>query len=166
MANSFTEKELLYVTQIAYYDFDPEMIDELRNQNGGENPTLQQILEKDFDLYKYGSEQEKGQTIYAQWCDNDSKINPENYQGDSNKEKLHYENERSDAAENLYSAIKEGDMCDNWRLVDFHDENDSTGMVACMLDAGHGRAVIGFRGSESYDIQQLILNSVYTSNVV
>ena len=49
-------------------------------------------------------------------------------------------------------------MCDNWRLVDFHDENDSTGMVACMLDAGDGRAVIGFRGSESYDIQQLILD--------
>lgn len=159
MANSFTEKELLYVTQIAYYNFDPELIDELKSQNDGENPTLQEILQEDFNHYLYGKNKED--TIYAQTCVNEAEAKPEEYQGDSKKEERHYENERSNAAKNLYNAIKDGNMYADWTLVDFHDENDSTGMVACMLDAGDGRAVIGFRGSESDDIQQIILDWVF-----
>lgn len=46
-----TEKELLYATQIAYYDFDQNLINELATQNNGVPPTLQDILAKDKELF-------------------------------------------------------------------------------------------------------------------
>lgn len=45
-----TEKELLYATQIAYYDFDQGLIDELTVQNGGVSTTLQDILKENRSL--------------------------------------------------------------------------------------------------------------------
>lgn len=44
--------------------------------------------------------------------------------------------------------------CYNWKVVDYCDKNDSTGFYGCMIDDGKGNAILGYRGSESYDLGQ------------
>ena len=60
-----TEKELLYATQIAYYDFDQNLINELATQNNGVPPTLQDILAKDKELFNPDDTKNQS-TIYSQ----------------------------------------------------------------------------------------------------
>ena len=53
---------------------------------------------------------------------------------------------------NKYGA----ENCYNWKVVDYCDKNDSTGFYGCMIDDGKGNALLGYRGSESYDLVQKI----------
>lgn len=46
---------------------------------------------------------------------------------------------------------------EKWSVVDCCDHNsgyDATGMYASLIDTGDGNAIVGFRGSESYDAEQ------------
>ncbi len=47
-----------------------------------------------------------------------------------------------------------------WTIADRCDRNDSSGMYACLIDTNDGDAIIGFRGSESYDDLQKSLDWV------
>lgn len=60
------------------------------------------------------------------------------------------------AAKDLQNMIQKNgaENCYNWRVVDYCDKNDSTGFYGCMIDDGKGNAILGYRGSESYDIGQ------------
>jgi len=148
MNGKYTEEELLLATQIAYYNFDPEMIAELTAKNNGYSPTLQQILEEDYRKYERDS---KG-TIYHERCI------PKENQKDSA-----YHQERVKIAEERYLAIMNGEICQGWTLVDYHNENSTTGMVSCLIetgpdDNGENGAIIAYRGSESDNLQQVLLD--------
>lgn len=41
----------------------------------------------------------------------------------------------------------------NWKIVDRCDYNNSTGFYGSVIDTGDGNAIVGFRGSESFDNQ-------------
>lgn len=139
MDKKYTEEELLLVTQIAYYNFDIDVIAQLTQENGGNPPTLQRLLQ--YDKALFDSKQEG--TIYEKFCvPKPEKINDP------------YEIEKTKVAGERYESIKEGEKCQNWSLVDYHNENASTGMVSCLIDTGDKGAIVGFRGSESDDIQK------------
>lgn len=42
----------------------------------------------------------------------------------------------------------------NWTVVDSCDHNSESGFYGCLIDTGNGDAIIGCRGSESYDMEQ------------
>ena len=72
MSGKYTEEELLIATQIAYYNFDPAIINELTYENNGYSPTLQKILERDraiFDAQQSDPSAYPGiKTIYEERC--------------------------------------------------------------------------------------------------
>ena len=43
----------------------------------------------------------------------------------------------------------------SWKIADYCNRNKRTGFVACVIDTGGGRAIIAFRGSESFDFRQI-----------
>lgn len=64
------------------------------------------------------------------------------------------EHDRFETAKNLSARMMEFDMteeCGNWVIVDTCDENDTSGFFACLIDTNEGNAIVGFRGSESWD---------------
>lgn len=158
MSEKYSEEELLIATQIAYYNFDPVIINELTYENNGYFPTLQMILDRDkkiYDAQKKNPDTYPGiKTIYEERCC----LNP-------NEAPSEYDIERVDVARKRYESIKSGEICQGWTLADYHNENSTTGMVACLIETGsddHGEngAIIAFRGSESDDFQQVILDWV------
>lgn len=44
----------------------------------------------------------------------------------------------------------------NWTVVDCCDHNSGSGFYGCLIDTGNGDAIVGCRGSESYDTEQKI----------
>ena len=63
--------------------------------------------------------------------------------------------------ENLRKIAKENNITDweNWKVVDVCDNNNTSGMYGCLIDTGYGDAILGFRGSESYDSPTGIMDS-------
>lgn len=51
-----------------------------------------------------------------------------------------------------------GDDWRNWVIRDVCDDNDVTGYYGCLIDTGNGDAIIGSRGSESYDMNQFAMD--------
>ena len=147
MSEKYTEEELLLATQIAYYNFDPEMIAELTAKNNGYSPTLQQILLEDYKNYN----NDVKSTIYEERC-----------VVDDEKKDSAYDQERVKIAEERYFAIMNGEICQDWTLADYHNENATTGMVGCLIETGskngENGAIIAFRGSESDNFQQVLLD--------
>lgn len=45
--------------------------------------------------------------------------------------------------------MQNGEICAGWEIVDIRDENNTTGMVACLIETGDENALVAFRGSES-----------------
>ena len=156
MSGKYTEEELLIATQIAYYNFDPAIINELTYENNGYSPTLQKILERDraiFDAQQSDPSAYPGiKTIYEERC-----------YLDPDKTSSAYDIERTDAARERYESIKSGEICQNWTLVDYHNENSTTGLVGCLIETGlnsdgKNGAIIAYRGSESDNLQQVLLD--------
>ncbi len=137
----YTEKELLYATQIAYYDFDPEMISELTDSNGGHAPTLQDILECDYNV-------KESDSIYKR-LENTLKT-------EQGKDPNSLETQRATVALQRYNEMRQGTICAGWSIVDVRDENNTTGMVGCLIETGKDEAIIGFRGSESNDASTVL----------
>ncbi len=44
---------------------------------------------------------------------------------------------------------------ENWTVVDQCNREKSSGMFGCLIDTGDGNAIVGFRGSESFDGEQV-----------
>lgn len=44
----------------------------------------------------------------------------------------------------------------NWTVVDSCDHNNGSGLYGCLISTGDGNAIVGFRGSESFDTMQSI----------
>lgn len=46
----------------------------------------------------------------------------------------------------------------NWKVVDRCDMNNSSGFYGCLIDTGDGNSIVGFRGSESFDGHQGVMD--------
>ena len=150
-----TEKELLYATQIAYYDFDQDLIDELTVQNGGVSPTLQDILEEDWNQSKK-DDLVNPSTIYGKLSKTLRKARDDH--GIGSLEEI-----RAQTALNRYDEMKNGQICAGWEIVDIRDENNTTGMVACLIETGDENALVAFRGSESDTASNKLMDWVITN---
>ena len=64
--------------------------------------------------------------------------------------------DKYDVVLNLKKLAEENHISDwkNWKVVDVCDKNNASGMYGCLIDTGDGNAILGFRGSESYDSAQ------------
>lgn len=62
-----------------------------------------------------------------------------------------------DTIKNLKNLAAENHIdYSQWTIKAVRDSEDTTGMYASLIDTGDGNAIIGFRGSESYDIGQTV----------
>lgn len=96
----------------------------------------------------------------------------ENAQRSLANAKSEIEREQAQAQIDLYNEIvKDDSKYADWKIKNVRDDNSRTGFYACMIDAGNGEAIVGFRGSESDDTQILkdwinadigLLNSIET----
>ena len=53
-------------------------------------------------------------------------------------------------------AIKNGEICQNWKVISVYDRQDQEGTYGIMIDTGNDEAIIAFRGSESVNTEQRI----------
>ena len=81
------------------------------------------------------------------------KIYPEGYTP-ANK----YEASQIETIQTIKSMIKEQNLysANSWVIKDSCNDNSGTGMYGCMIETEPGEAVIAFRGSESYDVEQFV----------
>lgn len=147
-----TEKELLYATQIAYYDFDQNLINELATQNNGVPPTLQDILAKDKELFNPDDTKNQS-TIYSQLWKNWEKAKEDHGVGS-------LQEIRAQTALGRYDEMQNGEICAGWEIVDIRDENNTTGMVACLIETDDENALVAFRGSESNTSSNILMDWV------
>lgn len=66
-----------------------------------------------------------------------------------------------DQAASLLRRIEEtpgAQSCADWVIKDVRNNNNTTGMYACMIETGDGEALIAFRGSETDSIDDYILD--------
>lgn len=63
------------------------------------------------------------------------------------------ERSQLETVQNIRTLMKENNLeyCGNWRIVQHCDKNTESGFYAVTLDTGGGDAIIGFRGSETWD---------------
>ena len=149
---SLTEKELLYATQIAYYDFDQGLIDELTVQNDGVSPTLQDILNEDRIRFRE-DDPSNPSTIYGKFVK--TRVDALENHGEGSLQEI-----RAQTALGRYDEMQNGEICAGWEIVDIRDENNTTGMVACLIETDDENALVAFRGSESNTSSNSVLHGV------
>lgn len=119
----YSDRDLIVATQIAYYNFSPEIL-----KNDYSNITLRELLLTDSyvidKLYeKLDKAKEKGHSL---------KI------------------ERAENAINLYNEIVSiGSKYGKWIMKDIGDDNVNSGFYSCLIETSMDSAIIAFRGSES-----------------
>lgn len=121
---TYSDKDLITATQIAYYDFDPDIV-----KANGNKATIRELFEQDPSVLKKLESilQNAGSTL---------------------------EISRAQSAVDLYDEIKSGDSSyGNWVIKDVNDDNNNTGFYGCLIETGENTAIVGFRGSESGGIQ-------------
>jgi len=79
-----------------------------------------------------------------------------NYGGQSNLSER--EQAQLDTAQYIQSKIQEYDLydCNRWVIKEVADDNARSGFYGCLIDTRDGEAIVGFRGSESFDTGQII----------
>lgn len=66
-----------------------------------------------------------------------------------------------DTVRNIRTIMQDNnlDYCGSWRIIQYCNKNTSSGFYAVTIDTGFGDAILGFRGSETWDdTRQLILD--------
>jgi len=63
-----------------------------------------------------------------------------------------------DYAQYIQTQIEKYNLpdCNNWVIKEVADDNAQSGFYGCLIDTGDGDAVLGFRGSESFDMHQKV----------
>lgn len=126
---SYTDRELLVATQIAYYDFDLDILE--RNNYSA---TLKELFKQDPSVI--------------------DKMN--NTLMKARKDGSPLEISRAESAIDLYNEITSGNSkYGNWIIKSVKDDNLNSGFYGCLIETGSGSAIIGFRGSESYNSTQV-----------
>lgn len=121
-----TDRDLMAATQIAYYDFGAERL----AAHGG-RATVRELL-KERDLYR---------ELENKWN-----------QAEEGLEKLMAERDL-----NLYrEVVSDGSVYGDWYVVNVNDRNEPDGFYGILLETDPDHAIIAFRGSESYDANQIM----------
>lgn len=130
---SYTDAEMMLVTQIAYLDVD------LSDRSGKKN--VGDVVEA--VLKKYGTYDAATGTYVAKADLKDGVA------------KAQFE-----TAQNIMELAEKNNVVSwrNWEVVDVCNNNDKSGFYGCMIDTGGGDAIIACRGSESSSTQQTILD--------
>lgn len=66
-----------------------------------------------------------------------------------------------DTVQNIRTIMQDNnlDYCSSWRIIQQGNRNTETGFYAVTIDTGYGDAILGFRGSETWDdVRQGILD--------
>ena len=137
MGYVYSDAEMMMATQIAYLDFD-----------GNKDIPVGEVVEN--IIKKYGKHDENGNLVYG----DDGFIEmKDNIPADSKLKK------QLEVASNIKKLGDEtGGLggWKNWKVVDVCNDQDDTGYYGMLIDTGDGNAIIGCRGSESYDKQQIV----------
>lgn len=122
----YTDRDLMAATQIAYYDFGAERL----AAHGG-RATVRELL-RERDLYR---------ELESKWNHAEGEL--EKLMAKRNLE--------------LYQEIvADGSVYGNWYVADVNDRNESDGFYGILLETDSGHGIIAFRGSESYDANQIM----------
>lgn len=122
----YTDRQLMVATQIAYYDFTQEQLD----QHGG-SATVRELL----------AESQVYQELENGW-----------YSAETNLEKRIAQKN----LELYEEITDKDSAYGNWKVVDVKDENLENGFYGILLETDPTHAIIGFRGSESDDETQIV----------
>lgn len=123
---AYTDYEMKLTTQIAYMDFDKKVLKE----HGGECD-IRTLLSNDESYY---------QDLQDKLANATDDISRDQIQGQID----------------TYNMLTDKDSpYGDWKIVDIEDQNEETGFRACLIETDEKEAIIGFRGSESYDLQQV-----------
>ncbi len=127
--SNYTDAELVMATQLAYLNFDGDSYDSM---NAGElvNSILQQ----------YGTYDSSTGT----WTVKDGVSAAAGKQFEYAQQILTLSEQN-----NVY-------FWQDWTIVDSCNNESTSGFYACLIDTGDGDAIIGCRGSESYDTEQVV----------
>lgn len=125
----YTDKDMQVVTQLAYMDF----ADFLKDYS--ESPTIGQLVNDHYD------------EIYDQFIGK--------YQDDDGNwpESGSWKENAMNSAVSLLETLKTDPVYSNWKIVDVEDQNDGNGFYALTIETDANSAIIGFRGSESIDLE-------------
>lgn len=79
-----------------------------------------------------------------------------NFAGRSNLSKQ--EQAQLETAQYVKSQIEENSLydCNQWVVREVSDSNQENGFYGCLIDTRDGDAILGFRGSESFDTNQVL----------
>lgn len=124
----FSDRDMLVATQVAYYDFDIDIL-----ESNHYNATLRELFEQDPGIY-------------------------EKLQANLNKkDNSPTEQYRAQEAMDLYHEImEEGSPYGDWVIKAVKDDNTGSGFYGCLIETSPDEAIIGFRGSESIDANQTV----------
>lgn len=122
----YSDYDLMVATQIAYYDFTQEQLDAY-----GQGATVREMLNSGFTFREL-----------------ENKVN----QADSELKKLMAQRDLE-----LYKmVVSDASKYGNWRVINVKNTNQETGFYGVLLETDPEHAIIGFRGSESTDYNQVL----------
>lgn len=125
----YSDRDLMVATQIAYYDITEDQLEKC-----GGSGTVRELLNA-------GTTHRELQ----------SKVNHAEEEGVELKKRM----AEKDLA--LYEEIVSiGSKYGDWRVVDVRNTNQETGFYSVLLETDPEHAIIGFRGSESSDYNQVL----------
>jgi len=129
----YTDEELCWATQVAYCNVSQEDIAIYYRDHNEEYPTLQEIFNK------------HGYAIY---------YNQDLIDDDQVGDKLVMQQ----TAMEFIDAVKAGTVCQGWRAIAVSNEEhqNETGFRAITIATSEEDAIVGFRGSESWNMNQLV----------
>lgn len=121
-----TDRDLMVATQIAYYDFGAERL----AAHGGRAEVRELLRER--DLYR----------------ELENKVN----QAEADLDRLMAERNLE-----LYKeVVADGSVYGSWYVVDVNDTNEENGFYGILLETDPQHGIVAFRGSESYDTNQIV----------
>lgn len=123
---SYTDRELIIATQIAYYGFTQQQL-----ENHGGSASVRELL-RETDTRK---------RLQDKWDSAERELDKTMAKGDIDL----YE-----------EIMEPDSRYGSWIVADICDRNQETGFYGMLLDTGNGCGLIAFRGSESTDTNQLI----------
>lgn len=140
MGYVYSDSEMMMATQIAYLNFD-----------GNQDIPVGQIVNS--IIQKYGKFDNNGNPVYG---DDGNIVLSDAYANDANSKELTKQLQVVSNIKKLGDETSGLTGWENWKVVDVCNDQNDTGYYGMLIDTGDGNAIIGCRGSESYNGQQVV----------
>ena len=140
MGYVYSDSEMMMATQIAYLDFD-------NSQNRSVGDVVNEII------MKYGMLDSSGNPVYG---DDGNIILKDTYANAGNSKVLTKQLQVVSNIKKLGDGTNGLSGWEDWKVVNVCNDQINTGYYGMLIDTGDGNAIIGCRGSESYNLQQII----------